>query len=62
MSNKYVILHLELGVLAIGTERSYGMDAKFFAEGIEFASTALETDEYVVLGYYDELDHEYDLD
>lgn len=54
--DQYVILYLELGVLAIGTKRNYGMDARCFAEGIEFAQTALEPDEYVVFGYYEPIE------
>ena len=53
---QYVILILDLGVLAIGTPRAYGMDAQFYAEGIEFASTALEQDEYHIMGYFNPLD------
>ncbi len=51
--NKYAVFFKEEGVIAIGTETAYGMDIRYFMEGIEFFGSC-EEGEYIVLGELDE--------
>ncbi|ASZ75003.1 hypothetical protein FDI69_gp183 [Rhodococcus phage Trina] len=46
--NKFVVFYKEEGVIAIGTERAYGMDVRYFMEGIEYSATC-EPEEYIVM-------------
>lgn len=52
--DNFLVYLKEHGVLAVGEEKPYGLDVRYFLDGIEFETTC-EPDEYVVLGYIESL-------